>query len=305
MRRSTRRPLAIALLLIVVTARPVDAQTPIAGHYPPGQSGMRGAASPPPGWGYVNFSRFFTNLAVQDPSGATIGEVDELRYANISMFTWTTSWKVLGMRYGALAGIPFSTGNLTPSSADVGSSSFGLGDILITPVSLYGDSPAFDYQFQFTVWTASGRFTPGGSSNRGSGFPALVYSLGGVWYPDHSRDAWSVSGVARFEQNFEQRDSGIDPGEDVVFDWGVGRVTSVQSRRLDAGVSGFATWQLSNQTGGPPGADLSRYRYFGIGPEAALTLTDRLTLRLRLHWEFGTRNAIQGNNAWLIAHVRL
>ena len=68
-------------------------------------------------------------------------------------------------------------------------------------------------------------------------------------------------------------------------------------------VSGFATWQLTSQVGGT--ADTSRYRYFGIGPEAAFTTTDWLTLRLRLHWEVGTRNAVQGNNAWLIANFRL
>ena len=166
MRRSSRHALAVSLL-IAFAAGSAHAQTPIAGHYPPGQSGIRGAATPPPGWGYVNFSRLFTNLEVQDAQGATVGEVDELRYANISMFTWTTTWKVFGMSYGALAGVPFSTGNLTPSSTDIASSSFGLG------------------------------------------------------------------------------------------------------------------------------------------PEGSLGVTDAITLRLRLQWEFATRNAVQGNNAWLIANFRL
>ena len=106
----------------------------------------------------VNFNRFFTNLSVLDEQGATVETVDELRYANITMITWTSGWRPLGMTYGALAGIPFATGNLTPSSEDVGSTSFGLGDVLVTPVSLYGVSPEFDYQFQFTYWTASGKF---------------------------------------------------------------------------------------------------------------------------------------------------
>jgi len=221
------------------------------------------------------------------------------------MFTWATPWTVLGMRYGALAGIPFSTGNLNPSDTETGSTSLGLGDALLTPISLYGVAPAFDYQFQFTLWSSSGRFEPGGADNRGSGFPSLVYSLGGVWYPDESRTSWSVSGVARFEQNLEQADTGIDPGDDVVFDWGAGKVLSTGAGPLDAGISGFATWQLSDQEGGTTPDDLGRYRNFGLGPEAALSISDAVALRLRLHWELGTRNAVQGNNAWLIANIRL
>jgi hypothetical protein len=114
-----------------------------------------------------------------------------------------------------------------------------------------------------------------------------------------------VSGVARFEQNLEQAGTGIDPGDDVVFDWGAGKVGSAWSKPLDAGVSGFATWQLDDQAGGSTAGDLGRYRNFGLGPEAALSVSEAVVLRLRLHWEFGTRNAVQGNNAWLIANVRI
>ena len=145
-------------------------QTPITGHYPPGQSGIRGASTPTTGVAYTNFSRFFSNLEVIDESGSNVEAVDELRYVNISMITWTTDFELLGMRYGALAGIPFGTGNLRPSGEDKESSGFGLGDILITPLSLYGMNTAWDYQFQFTVWTASGRFEPGAPDSHGTGF---------------------------------------------------------------------------------------------------------------------------------------
>ena len=46
-------------------------QTPLHGHYPPGQSGIRGAVTPEPGSAYTNFSRFFSNLEVKDASGAS------------------------------------------------------------------------------------------------------------------------------------------------------------------------------------------------------------------------------------------
>src|SRR5262245_29155270 len=88
-----------------------QAQTPVTGHYPPGQSGIRGASTPDSGFAYTNFSRLFSNIQVVGSPSTGVEDVDELRYANISMLTWTTKWKVLGLSYGALAGIPFATGD--------------------------------------------------------------------------------------------------------------------------------------------------------------------------------------------------
>src|SRR5206468_4322432 len=135
---------------------------------------------PDPGVAYTDFNRFFTNLELPAAGGAPAQSVHELRYANVIMFTWTTNWTVLGLRYGALAGVPFATGDLSSPEAESG---FSLGDVLVTPVSLYGKSASFDYQLQFTVWTPSGYFEPGSTRNRGTGFWAFVYSLGGVYYP--------------------------------------------------------------------------------------------------------------------------
>ena len=300
---SAQRRLGQTLILLLVTAwvAVANAQTPVTGHYPPGQSGIRGASTPEPGFAVTNFNRFFTNVDVPGASGAETQSTDELRYANISMFTWTTDWELFGLRYGALAGIPFATGDLSSPTPESG---FGLGDILLTPVSQYGKSTSLDYQLQFTIWTPSGHFSPGSARNRGTGFWALVYSLGGVYCPAGNPEAWSLSAVARFEQNFQQRGSGIEPGADVVVDWGVGRAFRVANRSLDVGVSGFGVWQLTAQQGGPPGTDEQRYRLFGVGPEASLPIVGGLSLRLRIQIELAARDIVRGNNVWIIFNYR-
>ncbi|MGH7682126.1 MAG: SphA family protein [Candidatus Eiseniibacteriota bacterium] len=298
-------PAALALLLSSGRAL-AQTQTPLAGHYPPGQSGLRGAACPAVGWSLTNFNRFFSNLEMKNGSGAAVQDVDEVRYANITMITWTTTHRFLGMSYGAMAGIPFSTGNLNPSDGDTENSQFGLGDVLLTPVALSGRDSSFDYTIQLTAWSASGRYSPGALDNRGSGFWALVYSLGGVWYPTQDRREWAVSALARIEQNLEQKDTGVTPGDDLVIDWGIGKTVQAGGRPLDCGVSGFATWQLTDQSSDDPADPIpGRYRYFGIGPEANIALSDRFAFRVRAHWEFDARNAVQGNNLWLIFNVRL
>jgi hypothetical protein len=295
------RQCATPLLVLAASlawAGGVMAQAPVTGHYPPGQSGIRGASTPDPGLTLTNFNRFFTNL--EGVGGGSASDIHELRYANISMVTWTSNSTFLGLRYGALAGVPFATGDL--SSGDT--AAFRLGDILLTPVSLYGKTASFDYQFQFTVWTPSGHFSPGSARNRGTGFWALVYSVGGVYYPGGNRDRWSISAVSRTEQNFEQRGSGIRPGNDIVVDWGIGRMFRPTDRRLDIGLSGFGDWQISAQHGGAAGVEKQRYRLLGAGPEASIMISDPLTARVRAHWEFAAQNIVRGNNLWIIFNYR-
>jgi hypothetical protein len=290
-----------------VTHAGVSAQTenPVPGHYPPGQSGIRGAATPPLGTSYTNFNRFFSKIEAKDSAGNTLQSVGHLGYANISMISWTGERKVLGMNYGVSMGVPFSAKYRRTASGQIESAGLELGDVLVTPLALYGTSREWDYQLQFTVWTPSGGFTPGAFDNHGSGFWALVYSLGAVLYPGGRRDDWSLSALARIEQNFEQNPTGITPGSDIVIDWGIGKIIRVGKTKVDVGVSGYATWQLSSQTGGPPGLDATPYRNFGVGPEVSIPVGDKLAYRLRAHWEFDTHNMVQGNSLWFIVNWRL
>src|SRR4051812_1209741 len=290
--RLTMLPLMIALAL----ARPAMAATPLHGHYPPGQTGLRGGATPAAGWSLTDFSRLFSNLEIKDRSGNPAGQSGELRYANIAVLTWTSDYQLLGMNYGAYLGVPVATGNLNPED-QISNPSIGLGDIIATPVALYGRGAEFDYQFQLSLWTPSGEFKPGGTKNRGSGFWSLIYSVGGAWYPGGDRQDWSVSAVARIEQNFEQSYTGIAPGDDFDIDWGIGKILRVVGHPFDVGISGFGTWQISTQSGAK---SLGRYHYKGVGPEISTAITDGWAARIRAQWEYDTRNAVQGNNVWFI-----
>ncbi len=288
----------LPFLAALAFARPGLAATPIHGHYPPGQTGLRGSATPSVGWSLTDFNRLFSNLEIKDQSGAIVGQSDELRYANIAVVNVTTDYKLFGMNYGASLGVPVATGNLNPDD-NLADSAIGLGDIIVTPVALYGKSSDFDYQVQLSVWTPSGEFKPGGTQNRGSGFWSLIYSVGGAWYPGGDRQDWSVSAVARIEQNFAQAYTGITPGDDFDIDWGIGKIVKLGGHAFDIGVSGFSTMQVSTQSGGP---SVGRYRYSGAGPEISTPIADGWAVRVRAQWEYNTENAVQGNNIWFIVN---
>ncbi len=287
-----------AMLALAVAAFAEDVVPPIHGHYPPGQTGLRGGATPSVGWSLTDFNRLFSNLEIKDPNGGTAGKSDELRYANIAVLSWTSDYSLFGLNYGAYLGVPFATGNLNPDD-DLTESSIGLGDIIVTPVALYGRSTEFDYQFQFSVWAPSGEFKPGGTRNRGSGFWSLIYSFGGAWYPGGDRQDWSISAVARIEQNFDQAHTHIAPGDDFDLDWGIGKIIHVAGHPFDVGISGFGTWQISTQSGGQ---SVGRYHYNGIGPEVSTAIAAGWAVRVRAQWEYDASNAVQGNNIWFIVN---
>ena len=75
----------LPFLAVLALARSGLAATPIHGHYPPGQTGLRGGATPSVGWSLTDFSRLFSNLEIKDQNGGTVGQSDKLRYANIAI----------------------------------------------------------------------------------------------------------------------------------------------------------------------------------------------------------------------------
>lgn len=294
------RYVELAMIALVCEAE-APFVTPVHGHYPPGQTGLRGAAFPEPGLSITDFNRLFSNLETKNASGSTIDHPQEARYANIFMVGWTSEDSFPGMCYGAIVGVPFATGNLNPADGDVGYSHIGLGDIIVTPASLSGKTSDFDYQVQFSEWTPSGKFAPGNPASRGAGFWSLIYSAGAVWYPGGDRERWSLSAMTRLEQNFEQALTGITPGNNLDLDWGLGRIVHLGSYKFDVGVSGFGTWQVSTQSGG---ASVGRYRYYGAGPEISAVIARGWAGRIRAQWEFGTHDAVQGNNIWVILNYQ-
>ena len=80
--------------------------------------------------------------------------------------------------------------------------------------------------------------------------------------------------------------------------------------RLAAGGIGAALWtavergSASSQAQATPEAQCVEPNLFQfVGEETQITynaLTGNLTMRIRAHWEFDARNAVSGNNLWVI-----
>ena len=65
---------------------------------------------------------------------------------------------------------------------------------------------------------------------------------------------------------------------------------------VDLGLSGFASFQTTEEQGSAPGTDTSRYRTFGLGPEFNWRPSPLpgFQVAVRSYFEFGTHNITEG-----------
>jgi hypothetical protein len=295
-----------AVLSILFWAADVGAQSqaPVTGKYPGGHVGLRGGATPPQGFYHLAaFVRFQDVYALKDDNGNTVQSEEKELWANIWPFVWNTHKEILGGTWGGLAAVPFNETISRPYDLSTETNGFSLGDIVIAPWIIYYKWKEFDFQWGGGVWMPTGHFEPGGTHNHGNGYWCLLGSVGGVWYPGGDRRSWSVSAVARLEFNGKQKDTDIDVGDDIEVDWGVGKVFVAGGKSFplvfDVGISGFAEWQVTSQSGPLPEDSTPKYRVYAIGPEIQLAIPKwKLGFLLRVQAEFGARNTTQANNLW-------
>jgi hypothetical protein len=148
----------------------------------------------------------------------------------------------------------------------------------------------------------TGSFTPGSTENRGGGFWSIFYSTGFAYYPSGDRKGWGISAIARIEQNFEQRGTGITPGDALTIDYGIDHPIAFVNHKyiFDVGLTGFAQTQITRESGANAAVNTTPYRLFGMGPEVDwLMPAYDSKLVIRPQWEFGARNTSQGWTFWL------
>lgn len=306
-RRCRVTALLVVLAILAFWIPDVEAQraeTPVVGHYPGGHVGLRGGATPPEDTvGVFNFFRYNNAGDLKNANGDTITKTNKDVFVNITGTQWNTERKIFGMNYGMLLAVPLNNIYNRASGQSTEASGFGVGDVVFSPLMLFGKHEKFDYQFGLAVWTPSGSFSPGSATNHGAGFWELLYSIGGVYYPDGNRKSFAISAVARIEQNFTQRHTDVNVGDDVIMDWGISgpllAFGETFKHVFDVGVSGFATTQFTRETGANAALNTSLYRVFGAGPEINYLIPAwNLKFIFRPQFEWGARNTTQGDTYW-------
>lgn len=248
----TRLVLACGVLIGTVSAY---AQAVVAGHYPAGAEGIKGASLPPPGFYFRDYNMFYFADTFRD--GPPDFDIDA--YINAPRLIWMTDQKIFGAQYGMDIIVPFAYMDWTAGGNSDHYS--GAGDIQLEPLILSWQFKQFDLAAGYAVWMPTGDYDPARPDLVSKGFWSHMLTLGGTWYPDKEK-TWAVSLLNRYEFCHEQDETHTNPGQVFTTEWGISK--SLRPG-LDIGLAGYYQQQVTEDTG--PTASDKLDRKIGIGPE--------------------------------------
>jgi len=296
-----RRPrIALCVLagLTGLALTAVGAQAAETNHYPNGTSGILGGSVPGPGEYYVMYNLLYRADQMKDgrgheaqaPGGGALG-FDATAFANVHRYIQVTDHKFLGAEFSWNIALPIVYKEVEIGAFGVDDGNLGIGDLNIEPLVLEWRGNQWDFGVGY------GLFAPtGGRSDLQPALPGKDYwthygILAGTWFFDPERTI-HASFLSRYEWHGERDGRDITPGNDFSVEWGIGRSMGT----LTLGVSGFAQWQMTRDSGTAADRPALKDQVFGIGPELQYFFPDLgFGVQLR-HWqEFGAEDRTEGS----------
>ncbi|MFA6173890.1 MAG: transporter [Kiritimatiellales bacterium] len=237
---------------------PVPSSAPapvVAGHYPAGAEGIKGASLPPPGLYVRDYNMFYSADTFKDGPP----DFDIKAYINALRLIWMTDKKIFGAQYGMDVIVPLVYMDWTAGGKSDHYS--GVGDIQLEPLLLSWQFKQFDLAAGYAVWVPTGDYEPARPDLVSKGFWSHMLTLGGTWYPDKEK-TWAMSLLNRYEFCQEQEETHTDPGQVFTTEWGLSK--SLRPG-LDVGFIGYYQQQVTEDSG--PVATDKLDRKIGAGPE--------------------------------------
>jgi hypothetical protein len=261
----------------------VPAQPVVAGHYPAGAEGIKGASLPPPGVYFRDYNFFY--FADEFKDGPP--DFDIVAYINAPRVIWMTDLKILGANYGMDVILPFAYMDWTAGGTS--DSHFGLGDMQIEPLLLSWHFAQFDLAGGYAIWAPTGNYDPARPDLVSKGFWSHMLTLGGTWYPDKEK-TWAISLLNRYEFCQQQEQTDIDPGQVYTIEWGFSKGLN---KGVDVGVIGYYQRQVTKDSGATATSKLDRK--VGVGPEISAFLPKPgMFASLRYAYEFAAVERPEG-----------
>jgi len=286
------------LFLSAIVCMCLAGNAAFAGHYVKGVEGIKAASLPPEGFYYRMYNVFYTADQLKDRNGRKApGDFRLNVYAMANRFIYSTPIEILGGNLVVDAIIPlvYTDFSYKVGGGKMEDNRFGVGDILVEPFILAWHGERWDAAAGIGVYMPTGEFKHDKPASPGKGFWTVMSTLGGTVYLDAEK-TWSASILARYEIHTEQKQTHVTPGNNFLFEWGVGKTFN---ELFTIGAAGYCGWQVSKDSGknAAPGYE----RAMGVGPEIGFVIPDwKLQISLRSIWEFENRNAPQGNVTALV-----
>lgn len=283
----------IAPLLALCVVSSVFAQD--TSHYPPGAEGIKAASIPGPGQYLKWYNFYYEANKLKDSNRKTSpGRFNVGAFASAPRLIWITEKKFLGADYGWDILVPLIYTDIDISSAGIGNSHTGIGDIYVEPFLFGWHKDRWDVGAAAGFWAPTGDFDVGNPANAGKDFWTGMFTLGATRFLGDEKQ-WSVSALGRWETNTKRNKIAIRPGDDFHIEWGIGRNIN---KVWDVGVSGYMHWQVSDDAGADVTYDGTIHdRFYSIGPEVQYFYQPaNLFFQLRYQFEIDARDRPEGRN---------
>jgi len=286
-------PLYLALLSLAPLATP-EARAQDLGHKILGAVGIDAGTQTPPGLYFATRVIRFDAGRLRDRHGDLVPlqglDIDVVAAA----FGAALTLKPRGAPYlGFAFSIPWADISINVDDPRVSVDRYGFGDLFVQALKVGWRFPSIDLGAAYAFYAPTGRFEPRGRSGVGRGFWAHQFSLGFALYNSRERRT-RASALLSYDLNRPKRGIDIRRGNTFQIQGGAGvRIAG----GIDAGLAGFALWQVTDDTGAdvPPILRGARDRVYGLGPEVDILIPAlRLRLDLRAEWDFGVRSRPQG-----------
>ena len=271
-----------ALLFTHALAAP-NARAQQKGQYMPGQFGLNAGVMPDPGFTYIAMPLNYSADTLRNGNGNAIPlttSYDVWVVENFFYYVWR--FKFLGGKFGmAIAQPTPANGSVTLGSVEfpnvtVNAGGFGLADTWVQPVNLGWSLKRADVWIGYAFVAPTGRYTPGASTNVGSGYWGNHFLTGSTVYLTKNKGTsaslftdWEFHGskTTRFGTT-------LTPGQAFTIEWGLGQILPLDKqlhKLLQLGVIGYDQWQVSNNGGfvAPiiPARLVPYYSVHAIGPQ--------------------------------------
>ena len=289
-----KNPLSIILLMTVTVLGAAGTMTAQErGLYLPGFRGLNATEQPGEGFTYANYFFYYPASKFKGHDGnSTNADIDLDLIVDVSLFAYTAKKKFLGATYTAAAVVPIANAAITLPRLGNLSTAPAFGDIYIEPISL-----AWKLK-KGKVRTAYGISMPTGAKRVGADYWGHEFSLGGTYNPGKT-GLWQINATSTWEAHHKKRNSNIKVGNNVTFEYGVGKtfVHNKGAQLLQFGIVGYSQFQLTKDTGTgvvPPNLG-NKDSVHAIGPEFGVILpAKKFNFVVRVLPEYGARSRTQG-----------
>jgi len=304
----------LAMLVSALSVVPIPAAE--LGHYAPALPRIRDFILPDPGFYFIQYNMYYTSNTLRDRNGNSVNSIkvgaQELKvdadvdsYMLVPTLSYSSDFKILGGRYGALISQPF--GNASFQSAleittlpgfglEVDESSWGLGDTYIRPLWLGWSLGQLDIGAAYSVYAPSGKYDAGDADNVGLGMWTHEL-MGNVAYYLDEQKGTALTLAMVYEIHHEKSDVDITPGSHLSLNAGISQYLPVGDQWLaELGVAGVGQWQVTKDSGSDARNKDVKDQVYMVGPEVGFTyLPWGAQISFRWLHEFAAESRFEGD----------